>query len=555
MTIQRHVQRQAVDQPAAPPWWRRAVLYENHMASFRDGNGDGVGDLPGLIASLDYLAGLGIGAIWLSPCFTSPMLDQGFDISDYTDIEPLFGTLDDFDELIEQAHARGIRIIADYVPNHTSDQHPWFVESRSSRTSPKRDWYVWRDGKPDGLPPNNWTSEAGGSVWQRDAATGQYFLHSHLVQQPDLNWRNDELCAAMLDVLRFWLDRGVDGFRIDVAHLLMKDPEFRDNPVLDVAAHNEFDVQHADFATQLHVHDRMHPDVHLALRRIRATVDEYPDAALIGEIEAMDWSQWAEYFGADLDEIQLPFAFRLIETPWQAARLATELSALYAAVPAGAWPVLALGNHDRPRLASRISAPQLRVAAMMLLTLRGTPMIFYGDELGLPNQDVPSERYRDHFGLSQGGASRDPIRTPMPWNSEANAGFSSADPDRLWLPVSVHADELNVQAQLARDDSLLRLYRSLIAQRRTSAALLLGDIRLGWAGSPAVDGCLAYERLAAGDRKVVLLNLTGQPLRVPAPEPAIVMMSTHRHPRSATDTIDLAADEGVVLHVSAEAGS
>jgi glycosidase len=293
--------------PARPRWWQRMVLYESHLPSLRDGNGDGIGDLEGVIRSLDHLVHLGADAIWVGPFFRSPLLDQGFDITDHCDVEPLFGDLATVDRLIAEAHRRGVRVIVDYVPNHTSDRHPWFVASRSSRDDPKRDWYVWTDA------PNNWTSEAGGSVWEYDAGSGQYYLHSHLKEQPDLNWRNPEVRAAMLDVLRFWLDRGVDGFRIDVAHMLMKDPELRDNPPNPGGAANPYDIQHPDFASQLHVHDRMHPDLHAVLREIRALLDSYDgDRVAIGEIEAMDWERWAAYFGDDLDELQLPFAFRLI---------------------------------------------------------------------------------------------------------------------------------------------------------------------------------------------------------------------------------------------------
>ena len=327
-------------------WWRGPVIYENHLPSFCDGNGDGIGDLDGLVASLDYLAGtLGVSALWVGPFFRSPLLDQGFDIVDHCDVEPVFGSLDTVDRLLAEAHARGIRIIVDYVPNHTSDQHPWFLESRSSREGPKRDWYVWAD------TPNNWTSEAGGSVWQWDEPTGQFYLHSHLKQQPDLNWRNPDVRRAMLDVLRFWLDRGVDGFRIDVAHMLMKDPDLRDNPPNPGGESNPYDLQHPNFASQLHVHDRMHSDLHGVLREIRKVLDEYPgDRVAIGEVEAMDWERWAEFYGPALDQLHLPFAFKLIETPWEAGALAEVAAGLDAALPDGAWPILALGNHDRPRL-------------------------------------------------------------------------------------------------------------------------------------------------------------------------------------------------------------
>ncbi|MGH3463213.1 MAG: alpha-amylase family glycosyl hydrolase, partial [Kribbellaceae bacterium] len=323
-------------------WWQGAVIYENHLPTFRDGDGDGVGDLRGLVDSLDYLAEvLRVDAIWVGPFYRSPLLDQGFDISDHYDVEPVFGSLATVDKLLAEAHARGLKVIADYVPNHTSDQHPWFVESRSSRDDPRRDWYVWADPHPDGSAPNNWISESGGPAWELDAATGQYYLHSHLLEQPDLNWRNPQVRSAMLDVLRFWLDRGVDGVRIDVAHMLMKDPLLRDNPPNPSGEPNPWDIQHPDFTSQLHVHDRLHPDVHEVLREIRGVLDSYDDRVAIAEIEALSWEPWAEFFGAELDGIHLPFAFRLIETAWQADALAAELRELQSALPPAAWPCLA----------------------------------------------------------------------------------------------------------------------------------------------------------------------------------------------------------------------
>lgn len=535
----------AVDRTA---WWQGAVVYQSHLPSFRDGDGDGIGDLVGLTASLDYLAGvLGVNAIWVGPFFRSPLLDQGFDISDFCAIEPTFGTFEIFDRLVAEAHARGIRIIADYVPNHTSDQHPWFADSRSSRAGPKRDWYVWADPSPEGGPPNNWISESGGSAWEFDAATGEYYLHSHLKEQPDLNWRNPEVRQAMLDVLRFWLDHGVDGFRIDVAHMLMKDPLLRDNPPNPAARPNPYDIQHPDFTSQLHVHDRLHPDVHGVLRDIRSVLDEYDDRASIAEIEALDWGPWADFFGADLDGIHLPFAFRLIETPWRPDALAGELRGLQAALPSGAWPCLALGNHDRPRLATRLGHSQARVAAMMLLTLRGTVVTYYGDELGMTDQPVPVERQRDHFGLFAGGVSRDPSRTPMPWDDGPNGGFSSAQPEGLWLPISEELDVVNVCAQLADPGSMLTLNRELLALRRASTALHSGDIEV----LEPTDAVLLYTRSAGDDVKLVALNLTPSEQVVTVDGPGTVLLSTQlaRCGEPVSGVLKLRPDEGVVVEL------
>jgi alpha-glucosidase len=525
------------------PWWQGAVIYENHLPTFRDGDGDGIGDLEGLIDSLDYLSGvLGVDAIWVGPFFRSPLLDQGFDISDHCDVEPVFGTLETVDRLLAAAHARGIRVLADYVPNHTSDQHRWFQRSRSSRQNPQRDWYVWADPGPDGSPPNNWVSESGGSSWEYDERTGQFYLHSHLKEQPDLNWRNPQVRAAMLDVLRFWLDRGVDGFRIDVAHMLMKDPLLRDNPPNPGGALNPYDIQHPDFTSQLHVNDRLHPDVHEVLREIRAVFDEYDGRVAIAEIEALSWQLWAAFFGAAQDGIHLPFAFRLIEIPWRAGALAAEIRELQAALPAGAWPCLALGNHDRPRLATRLGRPQARVAAMLLLTLRGTVSLFYGDELGMVDQPVPVERQRDHFGLFAGGASRDPSRTPMPWDDGPNGGFSTAAEDRLWLPASTEVQTVNVRAQLADQDSMLALYVRLLALRNDSPALQHGAV----SDVAADNGVLTYRRSTHLDRKLVALNLTHQQREI-AVTGAVVASTLADRGGRVDGLLRLGPDEGIVV--------
>lgn len=531
------------------PWWREMILYENHLPSLRDGNGDGIGDLEGLIESLDYLAGaLGVTAVWVGPCYRSPLLDQGYDIVDHRDIDPIFGDLATFDRLITEAHRRGLKIIADFVPSHTSDQHPWFIESRSSRHSPKRDWYVWAEAAPGKRFPNNWLSEVSGSVWEWDGRTGQFYLHSHLKQQPDLNWRNPQVRAAQMEVLRFWLDRGVDGFRIDVAHLLMKDPALRDNPPNPNPVLNPYELQPLEFYTQLHVNDRLHPDLHGVLREVNRLLAEYDgDRVAIGEVEALDWARWAEFYGQHLDELHLPFAFQLIETPWLAPAVGEAIDSLEVALPDGAWPILALGNHDRSRLATRLGRAQARVAAMLLLTLRGSPTILYGDELGMEDQAVSPERQRDHFALA-GGVSHDPARTPMPWTGGVNGGFSTADPSLLWLPVSQQYQTINVEAQLGDPDSSLNLYRRLIALRMQSTALRRGDYRR----HPAADErCLVYTRNAAGDRKLVALNFTDEPCELVVPERGTVALSTTagRDGMRLDGRLQLTADEGVVVDV------
>ncbi len=358
-------------------WWQDGIIYEVYPRSFLDTNGDGVGDLRGITERLDYLARLGIDALWLSPVYPSPMADFGYDVADYCNIDPLFGSLADFDALIAALHARGMRLILDFVPNHTSEQHPWFRASRSSRSDPKRDWYLWHDPAPGGGPPTNWQSQFGGSAWEWDAATSQYYLHSFLKEQPDLNWRNAAVRTAMYEALRFWLDRGVDGFRVDVLWLLIKDDLYRDNPVNPAWHAGESSY---DRVLPLYTSDR--PEVQAIVAEMRSVLDAYTGRVLIGEIY-LPIKRLVAYYGNHLHGAQLPFNFALIQTAWNADAIAGIVRQYTAALPKGAWPNWVLGNHDQPRIATRVGAPQARVAALMLLTLRGTPTMYYGDELGM----------------------------------------------------------------------------------------------------------------------------------------------------------------------------
>jgi alpha-glucosidase len=534
---------------ATAEWWREAVLYHVYLPSFRDSNGDGTGDLDGLIDALPYLTDtLGIDAIWVSPFFASPWLDGGYDIADHTAVDPRFGDLEAVDRLIAAAHSRAVRVIVDYVPNHTSDRHPWFVESRSSRENPKHDWYVWADARPGEALPNNWVSEAGGSVWEWDATREQFYMHSHLVEQPDLNWRHPEVRAAMLDVLRFWLDRGIDGFRIDVAHMLMKDPELRDNPPNPDATPNPYDRQHPDFTTQLHVNDRRHPDLHGVLRDIRAVLDRYGDRVAIGELDVMPWAEWASYYGADLDELHLPLNFRLIETPWTATAVASALDELERALPGGAWAINNLGNHDRSRIASRYGEAAARGAALLLMTAPGTPLLYYGDELGMTDVSIPADRLRDGFARTEGGPTRDPNRTPLPWSAAPGAGFSSAE---SWLPLGDTWRECNVERQLEDDDSMLALYRRLLELRRQQPALRRGRFTLVPSGDEEV---LAYELSLSRDRLCVALNFSAEPRPLSLPVNAeAVLLSTHAgRPTGADGGMLLRGNEGVVLKLGNE---
>ena len=400
-------------------WWRPGVVYQVYPRSFADSNGDGVGDLRGIEAHLDYIVTLGVDAVWLSPIYPSPMADFGYDVSDYCDVDPIFGTLADFDSLLAAVHERGLRLILDYVPNHTSDRHPWFVSSRRARDDAKRDWYIWRDPAPGGGPPNNWLARFGGSAWTFDVASGQYYLHSFLPQQPDLNWRNPDVRAAMYDVLRFWLDRGVDGFRVDVLWMLVKDDLFRDDP-----PNPDYRVGMPESARVIATFSADRPEVHEVTREIRAVLDGYGDRLFIGELY-LPLGRLVTYYGERNDEAQLPFNFHLLSLPWKAAAIAQFIRDYEAALPDGAWPNYVLGNHDNARIATRIGTAQTRVAAVLLLTLRGTPTMYYGDELAMTDVAIPADRVRDPAELRQPGIGegRDPERTPMPWNATSTRGF------------------------------------------------------------------------------------------------------------------------------------
>jgi len=548
-------------------WWQTGVVYQIYPRSFKDTTGNGVGDLAGVIEQLDYLTEtLDVDAIWLSPFYPSPMADFGYDVSDYTDIHPLFGDLAIFDELVAQAHRRDLHIIVDLVPNHSSDQHPWFLESRSSRDNLKRDWYVWADAKPsslqrrhsdgapDGAPPNNWLSVFGGPAWEWDEATGQYYLHSFLKEQPDLNWRNPAVKAAMFDVVRFWLERGVDGFRIDVAHYIMKDPDMRDNPP-NPNAQGSLLRRPREYDTLLHLHDKGHPDVHGVFREFRQLLDGYSAERprfSVGEIHIFDWQKWASYYGEELDELHMPFNFSLMNVAWQARDIRQVVDELEAAIPPGAWPNYVLGNHDHTRIVARYGRAQARVAAMLLLTLRGTPTLYYGDEVGMNDVPIPPELEQDPFGLREPGFGRDSNRTPMQWSPAPNAGFSAPNVRELWLPLASDYEEFNVERQLAEPRSILDLYRRLLRYRKSSPALQ-------WGGYQPVDGapdaCYVFLRHAQGrGRILVVLNFSAEEQRVvlPALGEGTIAVSTHldREGAVSLDELVLREDEGVIIELS-----
>lgn len=535
-------------------WWKTGTFYQIYPRSFADSGGDGVGDLPGITAKLDYLAALPVDAIWLSPFYPSPMADFGYDVADYCGVHPLFGTLADFDALTAAAQARGIKVVIDWVPCHCSDQHPWFVQARSSRDSPLRDWFVWRDPAPGGGPPNNWLScFAGvGPAWTFDAASGQYYLNSFLPEQPDLNWESPQLRAAMHDTLRFWMDRGVDGFRIDVAHRLGKDPLLRDNPPGVIADSRLALLQgtRPDAVDSALRHDENWPSTHERLREIRAVVDEYDARVLIGEIYLLDQPELVKYVGTG-DELHLAHNFRFVLQPWSAASFRAVVDEWHALAAPSAWPTWLLENHDHNRVASRYGddaagPARARLGLMMVLTLRGTPFLYQGQELALPDGVVPPERVVDVAG-------RDPERCPIPWQPPSQAGpgagFTTGAP---WLPVLPAAEALNAQTQDSDPRSALWLTRRLLALRRDFAELTVGDYRSLDAG----DDVYAYLRSTGGGRLLVVLNFraTAARLRLEALvgiAEGELLLSTdpNRGTGAVSGTLDLAATEGVVIRL------
>ncbi len=495
-------------------WWRDGVIYQIYPRSFADSNGDGVGDLPGLLTHLDHLNGapdsLGVDAIWLSPVYPSPMHDFGYDISDYEAIDPQFGALADFDRLVAEAHRRGIRVVMDLVLNHTSHQHPWFVESRSSRDNPRRDWYLWRDPASGGDPPNNWQSVFGGGAWEWDAATGQYYYHMFLKEQPDLNWRNPAVHQRIFEMMKFWLDRGVDGFRLDVMNCYFKDAAFRDNPSKlglwgyeDKPGGRGYDWQH-------HPYDKDQPEMEGVLRDLRRVLDAYPERMSVGEVLYSTPTLSARYCGGGTDQLHLAFNFDFTNQPWRPRAFQRAIEEWEAALPPAAWPCYVLGNHDKPRFPSRFgggphSDARTKVAAAMLLTLRGTPFLYCGEEIGMQNTPIPRAEIQDPPGKKYWpfDPGRDPERTPMQWTGDANAGFTTGKP---WLRLNKDYPRRNVAAQHADPNSVLNFHRQLLRLRRDSLALRRGSYK-PLIHKP-VNG-LAYLRQSPEQTMLVALNFFG----------------------------------------------
>jgi alpha-glucosidase len=519
------------------PWWQSAVIYEIYPRSFQDSNADGIGDLKGILQRFDYLVRLGIDALWISPIYRSPMADFGYDVADYCSIDPIFGTMDDFDRLLQEAHRRGLRVILDFVPNHTSNQHPWFSDSRSSRESSKRDWYLWRD------EPNNWMSNFGGPAWEWDEATGQYYYHSFLKEQPDLNWRNPAVRTGLFDVLRFWLEKGVDGFRVDVMWLMIKDDQYRDNP-----SNPDYGPGQSSGNSLLTIYNSNRPEVHAVVAEMRSVLDNYPGRVLIGEIY-LPVKELMTYYGEDSKGANLPFNFLLLQSAWNAEAVAQVISEYMSVLPAGAWPNWVLGNHDNARIATRVGVQQARVAAMLLLTLPGTLTMYYGEEIGLTNVTISPEEVKDPAEKNQPGIGlgRDPERTPMPWDDSALAGFTNGQP---WLPLGADHASTNVEA-LERDrGSILYLYRKMIALRRIHPALVGGAI-----GSViAEENLLRYERSSGAERFLVLLNLGGNPIEAASASGTIVVdTGLNREGERIENIVKLRGAEGVLVKIGIQA--
>ncbi len=488
----------------SPHWWKTAIFYHIYPQSFYDTNGDGVGDLEGIRQKLDYLRQLGIDAIWLSPVYASPLADEGYDISDYTAIHHRYGTMEDLNRLLKEAHSRNIRVIMDLVLNHTSDLHPWFTEARSSVTHSRRDWYIWHPGQK-GRKPNNWLTNFGRSAWKKDEATGEYYYHSFFPEQPDLNWRNPNVKKAMFNIVEYWLAKGIDGFRLDVANMLFKEERLTNNPVWALVSDRK-------------VYNRNQPEVYELLRAFRRLLNRYPGRVSIGEIYVSPPgnSQLAASFtGNGSDMLHMAFDFTLIFTRWNAKAFYQAIYKYYQALANRGWPCFVFSNHDLGRAVNHYLLPRdnekkAKLLATLLLTLRGTPFIYYGDEIGMCNRHIPRSRIRDRYGrmLHPFYTGRDKARTPMQWDNTPHAGFSPASP---WLPVHANYRQCNVAVQQSQQDSVFIYYRKLLQLRREHPALQLGEIHFLHKGEA---GYLLYERVLGKEYCWVVLNFSPFPKEI-----------------------------------------
>jgi alpha-glucosidase len=524
------------------PWFENAVFYQIYPRSFKDANGDGIGDIKGIIEKLDYLndgtkESLGIDAIWICPIYASPMKDMGYDISDHTAINPEFGTLEDFDLLIKHAHARGIKVVMDYVINHTSSEHPWFKESRSSINNPKRDWYIWDTPKSDGTPPNNWMSIMGGSAWELDPATNSYYLHHFLKEQPELNWENPGVQKAMLDILEFWIARGVDGFRVDAANFIYEDDFFRDNPPLSA---NPLPAGEDIIGYDLDIHKMLE-----AIHMLGEVADKHPGTFFVTESVVRGIKDMVGIY--EINPSVVPFNFNFFLLPWDARHYKAFITAYDAALPAPKIPNYVLGNHDQPRIASRLGHQRARLSAFLSLTLRGIPFIYYGEELGMHDVPIPADKIQDGAAAQAQDStkSRDPARTPMQWSADLNAGFSRVEP---WLPLATDFSTYNVDNEKHDPQSFFTLYRTLIHMRRELPALHYGTYEELPSQSTSV---FAYKRVYGEEEIVAILNFSGEIVEEALPfERGEILYSTHRAGAAeAISPLQLQPFEGCLLRI------
>jgi len=504
-------------------WYRKAVVYQIYPRSFKDSNHDGIGDLEGIIEKLDYLndgtaQSLGVNAIWITPIYKSPMKDFGYDIADYKDIDTLFGNLKIFDRLVKEAHKRGIKIMMDFVANHTSDEHPWFQASQSSRDNVKRDWYIWRDPKPDGSPPNNWLSLFGGSAWTLDKKTKQYYMHSFLSSQPDLNWRNQDVRNEMSNVLRFWLKRGVDGFRTDAMYHLVKDDQFRDDPPNP----NYVAGKYEPYESLLHIYSQGRPELMETANTLCHVLGEHSNNAYMISEVYLGLPQMVELYKACDNGLHAPFNFNLMTLPWNGKSFKKFVDAFEEKLGPHDWPNYVMGNHDRSRVASRLGQEKARLAAMLQFTLRGMPFIYYGDELGMEDVKIPADKIVDPWGKNVQGfnVGRDPERTPMQWNTNVHAGFTDTDP---WLPVASDYKKRNVETALQDPDSMLSFYKDLIHSRTKSPALLTGSYIPLESGNENV---FAFGRECASEKLLIAINFSGKEQRATMPVKGLMLCTT-----------------------------
>ena len=528
-------------------WPLNAIVYQIYPRSFQDSDSNGVGDLNGIIKRLDYLCNLGINTIWLSPIYPSPMIDFGYDVADYKDIDPIFGNMADFKKLLEECHKRKIKLLMDFIPNHTSTQHSWFLQSRGSRDNPKRDFYIWKDRNPKtGAEPNNWLSSFGGSAWELDPQTDQYFLHSFHTEQPDLNWRNPEVIKEMLDVLRFWLDLGVDGFRVDAPEWMIKDERFLDepeNPLYIIGSITD------PYQQLIHTYTIAQKEYLVIIKKFIEVLEEYGGRFLVTEV----WSS-NEHLVKVYNEVErdffAPLNFAIITHPWKAQVHKEIIDSYDSRVTHIYTPTYVLGNHDKSRIASRIGQEQLRIAALLLFTLRGIPFIYFGEEIGMEDTIIPKERIQDPFeknvpGL---GLGRDPERTPMQWSDEKNAGFADSEP---WLPINQNFKQVNAEKQMAGPDSLWALYKELIQFRQESPALLYGKYSSWESG---VEDIFAYTRHSGSEVILVILNYSGKDQVITLPfRKGKLILDSHFKLKKGTDmllyNLPIPANNGYIVSI------